>query len=400
MATGKTMHVVGLMSGTSADGVDAALVRISGAPASPHFRMVAFSTLPYGRDLQRRILNLSLQGRVADICHMNAYLGELFAKAALRVIKKAGYAPAGVDLIGSHGQTIHHLPRGIREPGVGNVRSTFQIAEATVIAERTGIPTIANFRARDMAVGGEGAPLVPYVHAIVFRHPKHGRLVVNIGGISNVTYLPPGGNVRRLSAFDTGPGNMVLDAIVRSLTKGKELYDAGGRRAQRGRVNRRLLADLMTHPFLGQRPPKSTGREDFGEAFVQRLVKRQRKSRLSVEDLLATCAAWTAEAIGAARRWITEPIHEIIVGGGGVHNRAVMRHLREVFGQVPVRRFDDLGWDSKAFEATAFAVLAHQTYHGYCTNVPQVTGAREAVLLGMLAPGRPDRHRIRLPRAQ
>jgi anhydro-N-acetylmuramic acid kinase len=382
------MNVIGLMSGTSADGVDAALVRITGASTHPRIHPLGFSSLSYGRELQRRILQLSSNGHVADICHMNAYLGELFAKAALRVAKKSAVPLSDIDLIGSHGQTIHHLPAGIREPGVGAVRSTLQIADAAVIAERTGIPTIGNFRSRDMAAGGEGAPLVPYVHAAVFGHARRGRLVVNIGGISNVTYLPPAGDVRSLSAFDTGPGNMVMDALVQRSTAGLLSYDAGGRRAFRGTIDRRLLAELMDHPFISRRPPKSTGREEFGDSFVDKLSKRVHKDGLALEDVLATCAAWTGEAIGSARRWIAGPLDEVIVGGGGVHNRAVMRHLRDVFKGTPVRRFDDLGWDSKAFESTAFAVLAHQTVHGHCTNVPQVTGARSAVLLGMLAPGR------------
>ena len=384
------MKVVGLMSGTSADGVDAALVRIIRRNGKPRITPVAFTALYYPRSLQQRIVELSLQGRVGEICHMNTYLGELFAKAALRVIQQAKHRPSDIDLIGSHGQTIQHLPKGIREPGIGLVRSTLQIGEPTVIAERTGITTVANFRARDMAAGGEGAPLVPYAHAIAFCHARRGRLVVNIGGISNVTYLPPGGGVAKLHAFDTGPGNMVLDAIVRELTNGQRAYDVGGRWARKGVVNRRLLTDLMAHPFLARRPPKSTGREEFGAPLVRRLLAKQRKVRMSVEDLLATCAAWTAEAIGSSRRWVTGDIHEVIVGGGGVYNRAVMASLRQVFAPTPVLTFDDCGWSSKAFEATAFALLAHDTYHGQCTNVPQVTGAHHPVLLGSIVPGAPQ----------
>ncbi len=384
------MKVVGLMSGTSADGVDAALVRIIRRNGKPRITPVAFTALSYPRSLQQRIVELSLQGRVGEICHMNTYLGELFAKAALRVIQQAKHRPSDIDLIGSHGQTIQHLPKGIREPGIGLVRSTLQIGEPTVIAERTGITTVANFRARDMAAGGEGAPLVPYAHAIAFCHARRGRLVVNIGGISNVTYLPPGGGVAELHAFDTGPGNMVLDAIVRELTNGQRAYDVGGRWARKGVVNRRLLTDLMAHPFLARRPPKSTGREEFGAPLVRRLLAKQRKVRMSVEDLLATCAAWTAEAIGSSRRWVTGDIHEVIVGGGGVYNRAVMASLRQVFAPTPVLTFDDCGWSSKAFEATAFALLAHDTYHGQCTNVPQVTGAHHPVLLGSIVPGAPQ----------
>ena len=194
------MKVVGLMSGTSADGVDAALVNIVRRGGISRITPLAFASLPYSRTLQQRLVELSLHGQVAEICHMNAYLGELFANAALRVIRKANYRATDIQLIGSHGQTIHHLPKGIREPGVGVVRSTLQIGEPAVIAERTGITTVANFRPRDMAAGGEGAPLVPYAHAMAFRHPRRCRLVVNIGGISNVTYLPAGGGVQDLRA--------------------------------------------------------------------------------------------------------------------------------------------------------------------------------------------------------
>ncbi len=381
------MKVVGLMSGTSADGVDAALVKIVRRGGASRITPLAFASVPYSRTLQQRLVELSLHGQVAEICHMNAYLGELFAKAALRVIRKAQYRPADIDVIGSHGQTIHHLPKGIREPGVGVVRSTLQIGEPAVIAERTGITTVANFRPRDMAAGGEGAPLVPYAHAMAFCHPRRNRLVVNIGGISNVTYLPAGGGVKDLRAFDTGPGNMVLDAIVRMATQGKRSYDAGGRMARRGTVNDALLRELIAHPFLIRRPPKSTGREEFGAPFIQAIMARQRKARLSIEDLLATCATWTAEAIGSARRWIAGEIDDVIVGGGGVYNRAIMDALRGVFAPSPVLTFDDCGWSSKAFEATAFALLAHDMLHGHCTNVPGVTGARHPVLLGSVVPG-------------
>lgn len=383
------MKVVGLMSGTSADAVDAALVRIVRRGRTPRITTLAFASVPYPRSLQQRIVELSLHGQVAQVCHMNVLLGELFANAALRVIQKAGYRSTDIDLIGSHGQTIHHLPNGIREPGVGLVRSTLQIGEPSVIAERTGITTIANFRPRDMAAGGEGAPLVPYAHAAAFSHARRGRLVVNIGGISNVTYLPPGRGVGELQAFDTGPGNMVMDAIVRELTKGMRSYDAGGRLATKGTVSRRMLAELMAHPFLARRPPKSTGREEFGAPFVRRLLTKQRRAGLSTEDLLATCAAWTAEAIGLSRRWVAGDVDEVIAGGGGVRNRAIMTYLRQVFAPAPLRAFDDCGWSSKAFEATAFALLAFQTYHGQCTNVPRVTGARHPVLLGVVVPGCP-----------
>ena len=381
------MKVVGLMSGTSADGIDAALVSIVRRGGRPKITPIAFASSPYPRALQQRLVDLSLHGDVAEICHMNTYLGELFAKAALKVIRAAKHQPAEIHAIGSHGQTIHHLPKGRREPGLGLIRSTLQIGEPAVIAERTGITTVANFRPRDMAAGGEGAPLVPYAHAVAFSHARRARLVVNIGGISNVTYLPAGGGLADVRAFDTGPGNMVLDAIVQDATQGTRAYDAGGRWARKGTIHRPLLTELMAHPFLARRPPKSTGREEFGAPFVRQLRDKQKRARLSMEDLLATCAAWTAEAIGSARRWVPGKIDDVIIGGGGVSNRAIMASLRTVFAPAPVLSFDECGWSSKAFEATAFALLAHDLLQGHCTNVPQVTGARRPVLLGSIVPG-------------
>ena len=381
------MKVIGLMSGTSGDGIDAALVDIRGRGDSLKVKMVAHVARPYSLGLQQRILEASLKGTVADVCHLNGLLGEHFAQAALRVTARAGLKPSDVALIGSHGQTIHHLPVGIREPGVGLVRTTLQIGEPAVIAERTGITTIANFRARDMAAAGEGAPLAPYGHYVLLRHPRRSRLIVNLGGISNVTYLAKQGGSDKVVAFDTGPANMVLDALMQRLSEGRLPFDRGGKQAAKGTVHRELLRELMHHPFLKRRPPKSTGREEFGEHFTEQLLVRQRAYRLRSEDLLATCAYWTAAAVGAARRWLQDGIDEVVVGGGGVYNETIMRHIRSVFGNTPVRTFDELGWKSKAFEAIAFAVLAYQTACGRPSNLPKVTGARHAVLLGAIVPG-------------
>jgi anhydro-N-acetylmuramic acid kinase len=381
------MKVIGLMSGTSADGVDAALIDIHGRGEALKVKMVACLSRPYSRSLQQRVLEASLKGTVADVCHLNALLGEWFAQAAVRVITRAGLKPSDVALIGSHGQTIHHLPVGTKEAGAGVIRSTLQIAEPTVIAERTGITTIANFRSRDMAAGGEGAPLTPYVHYLLLRHPRRARLIVNLGGISNVTYLPKQSSPDKITAFDTGPANMVLDALMQRVSEGRMPFDRGGKQAATGTIHREFLAELMAHPFLKRRPPKSTGREEFGERFVDQLLARQRAHRLRSEDLLATCAYWTAAAVGSARHWIRNGIDEVVVGGGGIYNETVMRHLRSVFRNVPVKTFDDLGWKSKAFEAVAFAVLAYQTASGEYTNLPQVTGARHPVILGAIVPG-------------
>jgi len=383
------MNVVGLMSGTSADGVDAALVSIDRRKAGIHVEMVAFHSLPYPRSLQQRILSASVSGTVTDICHLNALLGEWFADAALGVIRAAHLTEGDVDLIGSHGQTVHHLPNGIKDTGVGSIRSTLQIAEPAVIAERTGITTVANFRPRDIAAGGQGAPLTPGVHALLFQHPRRARLIVNLGGISNVTYLPRRSGTVGLAAFDTGPANMVLDGIMVRATNGRSSMDREGQLAARGQVDSRLLAKLLAHPYLSQAPPKSTGREAFGAKMLDDLLNWQQARQLPIEDLLATCSRWTAEAVGTARRWVKGGVDEVIVGGGGVKNRAIMGHLTEVFAPVPVTTFESHGWDSKALESVAFAVLAYQTVMEQCGNVPSVTGAAFPRLLGCIVPNGP-----------
>jgi anhydro-N-acetylmuramic acid kinase len=386
------MNVVGLMSGTSADGVDAALVSVARRKGRLEVEMVAFHSIPYPRSLQQRILSASVSGTVADICHLNALLGEWFADAALGVIRAAQLTPDDIDLIGSHGQTVHHLPSGIKDAGVGAIRSTLQIAEPAVIAERTGITTVANFRPRDIAAGGQGAPLTPGVHALLFQHARRRRLIVNLGGISNVTHLPRGGGSDGLVAFDTGPANMVLDGIMFRTTNGRSTMDRDGRLAARGQVDSRLLAKLLAHPYLSQAPPKSTGREAFGEKMLDELLSWQQTRKLPIENLLATCARWTAEAVGTARRWIKGGIDDVIVGGGGVKNRAIMGHLTQVFAPVPVTTFESHGWDSKALESIAFAVLAYQTVMDQCGNVPAVTGATSPRLLGCIVPSRAGWH--------
>ena len=380
------MKIVGLMSGTSGDGVDAALVDVSGRGSALKARAIAAQTLAYPRSLQQRIVSASISGTVAEICHLNALLGEWFANAALNVIRLAKLRPTDIAAIGSHGQTVHHLPQGFQAPGVGAVRSTLQIGEPAVIAERTGITTIANFRPRDIAAGGQGAPLTPAAHALLLRHPRRARLIVNLGGISNVTYVPRGGTWDGVVAFDTGPANIVLDSLVSRATNGRQVMDRDGKGALKGRVEARLLGKLLAHPFLSRRPPKSTGREEFGPALIDDLLSIQQQQGLPLEDVLATCSMWTAKAVGTARRWIKGPIDEVVVGGGGVRNRAVMESLAAVFAPIPVTTFDALGWESKAFEAVAFALLAYRTMTGQWGNIPAVTGATHPVLLGTIVP--------------
>jgi len=381
------MIVLGLMSGTSVDGVDAAITEIRRRGRTLHVQLLAYDSLAYSPALRDRILAASEQGNVSEVCHLNVLVGEVFAKAALKAIKRSGLSSKKVQLIGSHGQTIHHRPHSVHEPGVGAIRSTLQIGEPAVIAERTGIPTVANFRARDLAAGGEGAPLTPYVHHLLFHHRSRSRLVVNLGGIVNMTLLPAAGGIDEIQAFDVGPCNMLLDGVIQALSRGKYSMDRGGTRAKGGQIRPGLLKQLLAHPYMDQPPPKSTGREEFGGPFIHRVLVKARRNHWSTADILATCCRFIALSISIAQQWISHRIDEVIVGGGGVYNPVLMAELVHVFHPVPVKRMEDCGSHSKAFEAKAFAVLAYQTFHGRANNVPAVTGARHPVILGSLLPG-------------
>jgi len=388
------MYVIGLMSGTSADGVDAALADIHGTGHGLKIKLKAFRTLPYPTVFRERLVQAMTSGTVEDVCHLNAALGEWFARAALKVLKAAGVSPRRVALIGSHGQTLHHLPKPRREPVIGSVRSTLQLGAPAVIAERTGITTVADFRSRDMAAGGEGAPLTPYLHFLLFRHPSRARAVINIGGICNLTYLPAGGSLQSVRAFDTGPGNMVVDGIVRYVTGGRQQFDRSGRLARAGKVDEGLLRRLLQHPFLRRRPPKSTGREEFGERFVDRFVLLGRLAGLSDADLVATATAFTARTIVDAQKFLPRRVEEVFVSGGGARNLTLMRKLQETWGGTPVRTVEALGWDGRALEAVAFAVFAYQHVRGVPCNLPQVTGVKRAVVLGTMVPGNKVRPKL------
>ena len=385
------MLVIGLMSGTSADGVDVAITEIRGKHDRLKVTLKHFDSISYPPSLRRRILDAAERGTIAEICHLNVLLGEIFAKATNKAIVGAGLKPQQVHLIGSHGQTLHHLPQPIRERGIGSIRSTLQIGDPCVIAERTGITTISDFRSRDLAAGGEGAPLAPYAHHLLFGSQSKARLVVNLGGIANVTILPAGADLQNIRAFDTGPCNMLLDGIITQLTRGKQTMDRGGRLAKRGRVDATILRFLLSHPYLRKQPPKSTGREEFGQPFWEKLLRRAHKRSLSLEDILATCCRFLALSVVGSQTWIREDIHEVIIGGGGIYNATLVKELKDAFAPTPVRTMDECGSHSKAFEGIAFAILAYQSYHGACSNVPSVTGARHPVVLGTLAPGQENK---------
>ncbi len=385
----KTIKAVGLMSGTSADGIDAALVEIRGKGLNCKVSLIAFKKFPFPKDLRELIHKVSTPeyGRVDLVCRLNFLLGGLFAKAAIEVVKKAGYKIRDIDLIGSHGQTIYHMPEG-------NPPSTLQIGEPSVIAERTGVTTVADFRTMDMAAGGIGAPLTPFAHYILFKKMGRGIAVNNIGGISNVTFIPPDGDINNMIAFDTGPGNMLIDSVVHIITKGRLGYDKNGRMASKGMVSERFLNELMRHPFIKKKPPKSTGREEFGYDKALKLYRLAKKYRLSDEDIIATVTNFTAKTIVENyRKFILnrDDISEIIICGGGARNPILadmiakeLVPLKKVIKPIKVLTSDKYGFPPEAIESIAFAILGYATYNGIPSNLPQVTGAKKRVILGKI----------------
>ncbi|MHC4714452.1 MAG: anhydro-N-acetylmuramic acid kinase [Planctomycetota bacterium] len=384
LTSGKRLRVAGLMSGTSADGVDVAVVDIRGAM----LEVVAFGTRRYPPSVRTAVLELAhaTRARVDDICRLNYVLGEVFAEALINLCRKQGVRLESIDLIGSHGQTVRHLPGKVRFLG-RRVRATLQIGEPSVIAERTGIKTVADFRPRDIAAGGEGAPLVPYVDWLLFRHRRINRTVQNIGGIANVTWLAAGGGIEDVIAFDTGPGNMLIDAVVALTTRGRKAYDRNGAMAAGGRVQERLLSQLMRLPFLSKKPPKSTGREEFGAAFARRIFRRATKAGARPEDIVATVTAFTARSIADAyRRSLPSPPDEVILCGGGAKNSALTSMLAEELEGTALKTTADFGIDPDAKEAVSFAVLAAETLAGRPGNVPAATGAARRVVLGKVTP--------------
>lgn len=362
-------RIVGLMSGTSGDGVDAALVAVVGSGTRTRVRLLAFESVPFSEGLREELLALA-QANTQAVTDLNARLGEVFAEAALAVIAKAELTPEDVHLVGSHGHTACHHPR----------RATLQLGEAAVIAERTRLPVISDFRARDVAAGGEGAPLVPLVDWLLFRAPDRVRGLLNIGGIANLTVVTP--SVDEVFAFDTGPGNMALDLVSRAVWG--EPFDRNGSRAASGTADLNLLAELLRHSFLAQPPPRSTGRELFGSIFVDALLPRFRGRE---EDLLATLTALSAEAVHHAYRSFVlprGPVQELVVSGGGVHNGTLMGHLARCFAPMPVRSLLELGMDPDAKEAVAFAVLANESLFANPGNLPAATGAAGSRILGKI----------------
>jgi anhydro-N-acetylmuramic acid kinase len=382
-------RVVGIMSGTSADGIGVVSAIVEGSGLDTRARIEAFRVFPYSAEVRERLLRLTTgEASATDVCLMNYVIGELYARSALALLAEAGIDPAQVDLVGMDGHTIQRVFPAVAVDGV-QTGATLQIGEPAVVAERTGLTTVSHFRTRDVAVGGEGAPISSYVDYLLFRDPRRTRAVLNIGGISAMTIAPAGAGVDRVFAVTAGPGNMVIDAVVRRLTDGRLQYDADGAWARRGRVHRGLLHECMRHPFFDRTPPKSAGRELFGAAYVDDLMRRRVELGIGDDDLVATVTALTAESIAdQIDRFVRPiaPLDDIVAGGGGVHNAALIDMLRSRVGSV--LPLSDFGIDVDAKEPLMFAIFANETLHGIRGNVPAATGASCPVVLGTVTPGR------------
>jgi anhydro-N-acetylmuramic acid kinase len=371
------------MSGTSLDGIDVAIVDITGSGYKAKINVLTSHSVPYPKKVREALLAVSnTSAFTGDISRLNFMLGELYAEALEETAERADIPLDSIKLIGCHGQTIFHEGQGGQYLGK-KVASTFQIGESSVISERTGINVISNFRECDMAAGGKGAPLVPYLDYMLIRHRGLGRVAVNIGGIANLTAIPPNTNTDKVIAFDTGPGNMVIDQLVTRITQGGQTYDRDGVIAASGEVDAKLLAKLLRDKYFRAKPPKTAGREQYGSEFVSKLLDTE----LSSEDLIATATALTAESIAAALRNFVLPemrVDEVFASGGGTHNPTLMRMLRKALDPIPVKYTSEVGLDVDAKEAIAFALMAYETAHSRPSNVPMATGAKHPVVLGKL----------------
>lgn len=390
IAVKESRLVVGLMSGTSVDGIDAALVEIAGHGENSRVKLRAFGSYPFPAEMRAKIFRLfnPKEARVDAICQLDFLLGEVFAAAVQRLLKENDLSPDDVDLVASAGQTIWHDPQPVVEEfSVGWIdhpiatRSTFAIGQSAVIAERTGITTVGDLRVRDVAAGGHGAPLVAYADWVLLRDDQLGRCVQNIGGIGNVTYLPPRARPENVIAFDTGPGNMVIDALAEVASGGTLKYDRDGAFAARGHVIPELLEAWMDDAYFKKAPPKTTGREHFGVQFARRIMTEAHG--VPIEDLIATATALTAESIARSYRDFLiprGPINQVIVGGGGSQNPALMQMIRQRLPECEVLRHEHFQIDGKAKEAIALAIIANDAIAGLNTNIPGATGGRPTVL--------------------
>ncbi len=377
------------MSGTSADGIDVALARISGTPPRLKSELLAHTAFKLPAAVRAEILRVAEQSKIpaGDLSQLNFRLGQVFAEAALKSCKKFRIDVRKIALVGSHGQTIFHQGRPSKYLGQPTA-STLQIGEASVIAERTGATTVADFRPADIAASGQGAPLVPFADYALYRHETLGRVSLNLGGIANITVIPARATPPQLLAFDTGPANMLIDALVRHFTNGRRQFDKNASLAAQGRAIPQLLNDLMRDQYLKLAPPKSTGREYYGAAYLQKVLTLGRRYRANPNDLIRAATIFTALSIVDALHRFVLPkhkIHQLIVSGGGANNPLILAQLAAALPAIEIVPSSQLGVPEDAKEAYAFALLAYETWHQRASNIPSATGARKAAILGKIS---------------
>ncbi len=382
------MLVLGMMSGTSADGIDVALARISGAPPNLSAKLIGHASVRFPGQLRKEILRVGEQLPISAgaLSQLNFRLGVLFADAALAACRKFRVARGRISLIGSHGQTIFHQGWPVSCFG-SPTASTLQIGEPSVIAARTGIATIGDFRPADMALGGQGAPLVPYVDYLLYRHVRLGRVSLNLGGIANITVLPRAAKPQQVFAFDTGPANMLIDALVLHFTR-RQRFDKNAQLAAQGRSNPALLDEFLRDPYLKLVPPKSTGREYYGHTYLKKILALGRRHRAKPNDLIRAATIFTAlSVVDALNRFVLkkEKIDQLIVSGGGAHNPLILAQLSAALPGIEVLPSSRLGVPEDAKEAFAFALLAYETFHQRPSNLPSATGARGPAILGKIS---------------
>jgi anhydro-N-acetylmuramic acid kinase len=377
------------MSGTSADAIDVALAKISGAPPRLNAKLLNHTSISFPPSLRKEILRVAEQQPISagELSQLNCRLGEVFGEAALTACKRFRVLPKRIALIGSHGQTIFHQGKPIQYLGRAT-GSTLQIGEASIIAARTGITTIADFRPADIALGGQGAPLVPYADYLLHRHPKLGRVSLNLGGIANITVLPAAAKPSQIFAFDTGPANMLIDALVSHYTDGRQRYDKDGAIAQTGRAIPALLDELMKDPYLRIAPPKSTGREYYGREYLKTLLSLARRHKAKPADTIRAATIFTAlSVVDALHRFVLPKykIQQVIVSGGGARNPLMLAQIAAALPQIDIVPSAELGVPTDAKEAFAFALMAYETFHQRPANLPSATGANGPAILGKIS---------------
>jgi anhydro-N-acetylmuramic acid kinase len=389
-------QLVALHSGTSANGVDAAIIQISGSGETARAKLVHHLTWDYPEAIRQKLFEIfdPRTATVGKVCQANFLLGNIMADAVDAVVKAGGLEMEQIDAVASSGQIVYHVRKDQddRDVWIGEnvIPSALDLGEGTVISERTGRTCVTNMRSRDMAVGGEGNPLVTYGDWVLFRHPEKTRAIQNIGGIANPTILPAGKGIDEVQAFDTGPGNMVIDGVLTRLTHGEVKYDQDGLIAAAGEINRDFLNELMEHPYIRRCPPKATGREVFGDEFIEKVIDRSKQLELSLNDLVATVTAFSAESIAYNYHNFVFPgyrVDEVLLCGGGAHNHTLVKLLGELLHPIPIKTVAICDVPVDAREVTCVGIIANETLLGQPGNVPNSTGGRKRVIMGQITLG-------------